>query len=130
MYGLSSLFHAVPPSEPTILAATATSSTSITIQWAASTDDGGSSLVNYVVEYRLSDETEFSDITASIDTLSMIISGLTPYGVYEVRVRGENLVGRGEASASLIAQTHPAGKEDLNYTSMCRPLNPGNIRTL
>lgn len=88
----------------------ATSSTSITVQWSASTDDGGSPLVNYVVEYRLSGETEFSDIIADTDTLSMVITGLTPYGQYEVRVRGENLVGRGEPSASLQARTHPAGQ--------------------
>lgn len=88
----------------------ATSSTSITVQWSASTDDGGSPLVNYVVEYRLSGEADFSDITADVDTLSMIISGLTPYGLYEVRVRGENLVGRGEPSTSLLARTHPDGQ--------------------
>ena len=106
MYFLS----AVPPSPPTNLVAMVTSSTSITVQWAASTDDGGSPLINYVVEYRLSEATEFSDITASIDTLSMVISGLTPYGQYEIRVRGENLVGRGEPSSSLLAQTHPDGE--------------------
>ena len=104
------LFPAVPPSPPTIEAAMATSSTTISVQWAASADDGGSPLISYVMEYRLSDESEFSDITVSMETLSVTISGLTPYGQYEVRVRGENAVGRGEPSASLLAQTHPDGE--------------------
>ena len=103
------LFSAVPPSSPTIEAAIATSSTVISVQWGASADDGGSLLTSYVIEYRLSDQTEFSDITVSMETLSATISGLTPYGQYEVRVRGENAVGRGEPSASLLARTHPDG---------------------
>ena len=102
-------FLAVPPSAPTIEGAVATSSTTIAVQWAASADDGGSPLVSYIIEYRLSHETEFSDITVSMETLSTTISGLTPFGQYEVRVRGENAVGPGDPSASLIAQTHPDG---------------------
>ena len=104
------LLYTVPPSPPVILGAVATGSTSISLQWAAGTDDGGSPLTNYVVEYRLPDETEFSDVTTSADTLGATITGLTPYGRYEVRVRGENVVGRGEPSDSLLAQTHPAGE--------------------
>ena len=103
--------HTVPPSPPVILDAMATGPTSMSLQWEASTDDGGSTLTNYVVEYRLSQEAEFSDvIIISADELSTTIIGLTPYGQYEVRVRGENIVGRSEPSGSLMAQTHPAGE--------------------
>lgn len=90
----------------------ATSSTTISLQWTASTDNGGSPLTDYIIEYRLPDETEFSDISINADSLNTTIYGLTPYGQYEVQVRGENIVGRGEPSSSLMVQTHPDGEYD------------------
>ena len=88
----------------------ATSSTTISLQWTASTDNGGSPITNYIIEYRLPDDTEFSVISTNANTLSTTINGLTPYGLYELQVRGENIVGRGEPSDSLTVQTHPDGE--------------------
>ena len=100
----------VPPSPPTILGAVPTGSTTISLQWTPSTEDGGSPLTNYIIEYRLLDDASFSYTTTAADTLSATIYGLTPYGQYEVRVRGENEVGPGDHSNTFLAQTHPAGE--------------------
>ena len=89
----------------------ATGSTTIFLQWSPSNDDGGSPLTNYVIEYRLSGDEEFVFVVASDNTLSATITGLTPYGQYEVRVRGENAVGRGDPSNSRSARTHSEGEE-------------------
>ena len=107
---LCALLCTVPPSPPTITSAMATSSTSITVQWTASTDDGGSPLISYVVQYRLSGEeaAPFNEVTFGNDVFTMTITGLTPYGLYEVRVLGENLVGRGDSSASLLERDTPS----------------------
>ena len=100
---------AVPPSPPTITVAMATSSTSIRVQWVASVNDGGSPLTGYIIEYRVSGG-EFSGVAVVSDVVATTIDGLTPFGLYEVRVVGENMVGRGEPSNSLVEQTHPAGE--------------------
>ena len=86
------------------------SSTSIRIQWTASTNDGGSPLTGYIIEYKVSGG-EFSSVAVASDVVATTIDGLTPFGLYEVRVVGENAVGRGEPSNSLQEQTHPAGEE-------------------
>ena len=104
------IFFAVPPSPPTLLGAVATGSTTIFLQWTPGTDDGGSPLTNYVIEYRLLNDESFISVVASVDDLSATISGLTPYGLYEVQVRGENAVGRGDPSSSLSTRTHSEGE--------------------
>ena len=119
-----------PPSSPTILGAVATSSTTVTLQWTPITDDGGSPLTNYIIEYRLMDEAEFDSITILPDTLSATITGLAPYGQYEVQVRGENAVGHGEPSISLSVQTHPDGEEFRLTLCVCSPYHPHTTHTL
>ena len=94
------------PSAPTIWYVKATSCTSISVQWNASKKDGGSPVTGYVVEYHTA-----SDPVSSFETqvvtkdISATVDGLTPSTEYNVRVRGENAVGRSVPSATMRAKT-------------------------
>ena len=83
----------------------ATSSTSISVQWNASEKDGGSPITGYVVEYRPTSNPSFETQVVERDVFSMTLDGLTPSTEYDVRVRGENAVGRSVPSAIKTAKT-------------------------
>ena len=89
----------------------ATSSVSISVQWAASTNDGGSPITGYVVEYRVSSDMGSQFVMQSVGSgvLSTTLTGLVPFTTYDVRVRGENAVGPSDPSATLQRRTDPDG---------------------
>ena len=88
-----------------------TSSTSITVQWAASTNDGGSPITGYVVEYRDTSElgSDFSMQSVGSGVLSTTLTALAPFTTYDVRVRGQNAVGPSDPSATVQGRTDPDG---------------------
>ena len=89
----------------------ATSSTSISVQWAASTNDGGSPITGYVVEYRnASDSASQFMMRSGRGVLTTTVIGLAPFTTYDVRVRGENLVGRSDPSTTVQRRTDPDGE--------------------
>ena len=90
----------------------ATSSTSLSVKWAACTNDGGSSITGYVVEYRpaLDPTSPFETWVVEREVLSTTLDDLTPSTLYEVRVRGENAVGRSDPSSSRWTKTKPDGE--------------------
>ena len=85
----------------------ATSSTSISIQWNASKKDGGSPITGYVVEYHPTSNpaSPFETQVVEQDVSSTTLESLIPSTEYEVRVRGENAVGRSDPSATKWTKT-------------------------
>ena len=97
--------HTLAPSAPTIVSVEATSYTSISVYWESSEKDGGSPITGYVVEYRPTSNHSFETQVVERDIFSMTLDGLTPSTEYDVRVRGENAVGRSVPSATLRTKT-------------------------
>ena len=90
----------------------ATSSTSLSVKWAACTNDRSSSITGYLVEYRpaLNPASPFETWVVEREVLSTTLDDLTPSTLYEVRVRGENTVGRSDPSSSWWIKTKPDGE--------------------
>ena len=104
---LPTITHTLAPSAPTIVSVEATSSTSISVQWNGSKKEGGSPITQYVVEYHAASDptSSFETQLVARDVFSMTLDGLTPSTEYDVRVRGENAVGRSVPSATMRAKT-------------------------
>ena len=83
----------------------ATSSTSISVYWESSENDGGSPITGYMVEYSPTSNPSFETQAVAKDVFSTSLNGLTPSTEYDVRVRGENAVGRSVPSAILRTKT-------------------------
>ena len=83
----------------------AISSTSISVYWESSEKDGGSPITGYVVEYSPTSNPSFETQVVTRDIFSTYLDGLTPSTEYNVRVRGENAVGRSVPSATMRAKT-------------------------
>ena len=104
--------HTLVPSAPTILAVEAISSTSISVKWAACTNDGGSPITGYVVEHRsaLDPTSPFETHLVGEDVYSTTVDGLTPSTKYEMRMRVENAVGRSQPSVTMQTKTKDSGE--------------------
>ena len=102
---LSPITHTLAPSAPTIVYVEAISSTSISVYWESSENDGGSPITGYVVEYRPTSNPSFETQVVERDIFSVTLDGLIPSTEYDVRVRGENAVGRSDPSAILRTKT-------------------------
>ncbi len=93
------------PGTPSGLSATAGVG-QVDLDWAAPTDDGGSSIIDYVVEYS-SDSgttwTTFSDGTST--TASTTVTGLSAGITYSFRVAAVNSIGAGNGSSTTTATT-------------------------
>ena len=109
---LLAITHTLVAAAPTILAVEATSSTSISVKWAACTNDGGSPITSYVVEYRtaLDPASPFETHLLGEDVFSTTLDGLAPSTEYEVRVRVENAVGRSQPSVAMQTKTKDNGE--------------------
>ena len=109
---LLAITHTLVPSAPTILAVEATSSSSISVKWAACTNDGGSPITGYVVEHHsaLDPASPFETHLVGEDVFSTTVDGLTPSTKYEVRVRVENAVGCSQPSVTMQTMTKDSGE--------------------
>ena len=112
---LLAITHTLVPSAPTILAVEATSSTSISVKWVACTNDGGSPITGYVVEYHsaLDPASPFEMHLVGEDIVSTTLDDLSPSTEYEVRVTVENAVGHSDPSVTMRAKTKADG--ELNF---------------
>lgn len=94
----SSSVNAVPatvPGAPTNLAATKTG-TSASLTWTAPGSDGGSSITDYKVEFKLSAEPTWSTFTDGVSTTaSASVTGLESASTYDFRVTAKNAPGFG-----------------------------------
>ena len=109
--------HTLAPYAPTIVYVETTSSTSISIYWESSEKDGDSPITGYVVEYRPTSNPAFETQVVARDVFSVTLDGLTPSTEYDVRMRGENAVGRSVPSAIKTAKTGGKLIEKLEVTT-------------
>ena len=106
----------------------ATSSTSISVQWAASANDGGSPITGYVVEYRNTSDSSSQFMMRSVggDIFTTTLVGLVPFITYDVRVRGENIVGHSDPSATLQRRTDPDGELFMRWILIFKYVSRGS----
>jgi len=89
------------PGTPEIKEATKTSAT---LTWKAPTDNGGSDIINYVVEYRADGAFKWKRATESvISQTTHVVKGLDENVKYEFRVAAENRAGVGPPSDGSLA---------------------------
>ena len=101
---ISATTHNVPDA-PTGLMATAVSDTEIDLAWRAPTNDGGSEITSYLLEYSTDEGSTFMELhtTADAVTLSYSHAGLTAGTEYHYRVAAINSIDTGAyASVSVI----------------------------
>ena len=93
----------VPPA-PTSLTSTV-SSNSVTLAW-ANQDDGGSPITDYVLEYKTSDETEWTVYQDGVDdSTSMLVTDIKNSVEYDFRIHAINSVGKSELSQVISTST-------------------------
>ena len=89
----------------------------MTVNWAAPSANGGSTVTGYRVEYSTNaDFTGSKSVNASYLLSSATISSLTPGTKYYVRVFAKSLVGEGVATDSVNASTPSAPSVPLSVT--------------
>ncbi|MCJ8306575.1 MAG: fibronectin type III domain-containing protein [Nitrosopumilus sp.] len=94
------------PSAPTGLSADITTSSSISLSWSASTDDGNSTITDYTIQYKKSADSSWSIFVdgTSVDTITTV-TGLDSDVSYDFRISAVNAVGAGTYSSTISATT-------------------------
>ena len=87
-----------------------TSSTSVSVYWTASKEDGSSPITGFVVEYHAASDPGFETQVVAGDVFSTTLDGLKPSTKYEVRVKGENAVGHSVPSVAKQTKTKVDGE--------------------
>jgi len=89
------------PGTPEVKEATKNSAT---LTWKPPSDNGGSDITNYVVEYRAEGAFKWKRATESVvPTTNHVVKGLDEKVKYEFRVAAENKAGIGPASEGSMA---------------------------
>ena len=79
------------PSAPTVLTATSNQNAQATLTWTAPTSDGGLSITDYVVQYKPSNQSEWTTFPHSASSATFTpVSGLTNGITYNFRVAAVN----------------------------------------
>lgn len=87
------------------------SSSSINVEWSAPSNDGGSPLTGFTVEYRPQTSSDlFMTESVGVDATEVVLSGLFSFVTYDVQVRAVNVIGSSQPNQILSAVTHPAGE--------------------
>jgi len=74
------------------------------LSWTAPTDDGGSEIFNYVIEYRTEGAFKWKRATEeTIPNTTYLVRGLEENTKYEFRVSAENRAGVGLASEGSLS---------------------------
>ena len=93
--------------------------TSITLMWDAVTDDGGSAITGYTLQYKLTSATNYTTTDVG-DVTSFEITGLLPGQSYDYRVAAVNSIGTGDYSIIFTESTlitKPGTPRNLAATS-------------
>jgi len=116
-----------PPSPPTgPITPFAFNKNSITIQWEASKNDGGSKITRYIVLCREVNTSTWKRVgSVDVDTLSYQVEHLTENSDYHFRVVAENLIGQSEH-----LQTSEPIKARSPFTVPSRPVGPLGITNI
>uniref|UniRef100_A0A8C7A2P4 Titin n=1 Tax=Nothoprocta perdicaria TaxID=30464 RepID=A0A8C7A2P4_NOTPE len=101
------LFLASPPSKPKIIDSTRSN---ITIGWTKPLFDGGAPVTGYAVEYKKTDETDWSTAIQNLRGTEYTVTGLTSGSEYVFRVKSINKVGVSEPSD--VSEPHIAKERE------------------
>jgi uncharacterized repeat protein (TIGR02543 family) len=106
------------PSAPLGVAGSGTGGSS-TITWSAPSDNGGSAVTDYIVEYRVATSGTWTTFTDGVSTTtSATVTGLSAGSAYEFRVTAKNLIGNSLASfTSPVVETLPAAPSITGVTA-------------
>jgi hypothetical protein len=99
----SGITPASVPGVPTNLAAVVQDS-SINLSWTAPASNGGSALVDYVIEYKLTTGGTWSTFADGVSTVpATTVTSLSNDNSYDFRVSAQNIIGTGSASSEVSA---------------------------
>lgn len=102
------------------MTAEVTSSTSISLVWQAPQYDGGSTISDYIIQYKLNNDSTWVELNDGTSTnLSATIPGLSPGQNYDFRVSAVNSNGAGPFAVTtklLSMQTLPGIPEGFSAT--------------
>ena len=98
---------ATAPGRPTDLTAGTVTATSVVMSWSAPTDDGGTDVTDYTVEWPADGNDPWTVVTAGTPSPETTFTPeeLTPSTTYHYRVRAVNAAGQGAASDPASATT-------------------------
>lgn len=104
------------PSAPQSLSASTGTSGAVGLSWSAPATDGGASITDYIVEYKLAADGSWSTFADGTSTsTSATVTGLTNNSSYNFRVSAVNSVGAGTVSSTVTATPIYAALTD-NFT--------------
>jgi titin len=97
--------QAVPPNAPTITSLVP-GDQQVTVNWSSPTNNGGASIVDYIVEYKATTSTTWATFDDGMSaTTSAVVEQLTNGVAYQFRVSAVNSAGTGTVSAASSAST-------------------------
>jgi uncharacterized repeat protein (TIGR02543 family) len=114
----SAVTPASAPSAPLGVAGSGTGG-SATITWSAPSDDGGSAVTDYIIEYRVATSGTWTTFTDGVSTTtSATVTGLSAGSSYEFRVTAKNIIGNSLASfTSPVVETLPTAPSITGVTA-------------
>ncbi|XP_063727044.1 fibronectin type-III domain-containing protein 3A-like isoform X2 [Symsagittifera roscoffensis] len=113
------------PRAPTGLKCVDVTSNKCSLEWEKPSDDGGSAVVEYIVERSISGGL-FQEIYHG-DDVTLPISSLFPGMEYHFRVAAVNSVGKGKFSTSCLCYTHPVIPNQCNPPVVNGRIKPQNV---
>ena len=130
----SAMTRAAVPSMPTGVTATAMSDTHITVAWTVPSDNGGSAITGYEIEYTPAGGTAMTySCTCSDGDGNLNAAGgvtLMPATEYTIRVRAINAAGAGAWSTSETATTEVAAATELTAPGITMVTVSGSTVTI
>ena len=115
MRHLLSCIRAVPSSVPSAapVFTVSTTATSITLTWQPlPTCDENGNITNYTIAYRMEGGMDMSFNETVVDAASRtaVVTSLTPYTNYTIKMAASTSVGRGEFGPNVTVQTNESSK--------------------
>ncbi len=115
----NAVIPATVPDAPINLAAIIDSN-KITLSWAAPAFQGGFSVTDYLVEYKLTSSNSWSSVVSSSNSIEII--NLANNNSYDFRVSARNVIGQGIASSQISATPgSPAQVLIQNFSDLTAP---------
>jgi hypothetical protein len=103
------------PTAPTSVAVSSVTDTTATISWTAPTDNGGTAVTGYYIEYSLNNFSTTLNTTSA--TTSKTITGLTSNTAYKFRVYAQNAVTTGAGVNGSAVSNTATGTTALTVTA-------------